>query len=106
MRCLHLIGLVACSSMIANCVGSRRPSLAAAPQIEMPAEAARPCSIYRLPVYPRVADLEVGFAVRGAELVACDGARSLAVDTHAAEHQLEAAQQKARSREHRWWKVW
>jgi len=56
----------------------------------MPAEASRPCSLYRLPPNPTQADLEVGYASRGAQIVACDAARRLAVETHSAEHELEA----------------
>jgi hypothetical protein len=54
----------------------------------MPAEAERPCSLYRLPANPSQADLEIGYATRGAALAACDAARALAVQTYAAEHAL------------------
>jgi hypothetical protein len=57
----------------------------------MPAEAARPCSLYLLPARPTQADLEIGYVTRGAQILACDGARKLAVDTHEAEHRLEAS---------------
>jgi hypothetical protein len=55
----------------------------------MPIEAARSCEIFRLPEAPKVADLEIGYARRGAQIAACDAARSLAVRTHEAEHELE-----------------
>ncbi|MDB5476474.1 MAG: hypothetical protein JWP49_1985 [Phenylobacterium sp.] len=55
----------------------------------MPAEASRPCSLYVLPVKPSQADLEIGYATRGAQVVTCDAARRLAVQTHEAEHLLE-----------------
>jgi hypothetical protein len=55
----------------------------------MPPEASRNCSLYLLPQAPTQADLEIGYATRGAQLVACDAARALAVQTHAAEHALE-----------------
>jgi hypothetical protein len=55
----------------------------------MPAEATRPCAIYRLPAQPTQADLEIGYATRGAQLAACDAARALAVQTHAAEHLMQ-----------------
>jgi len=55
----------------------------------MPAEAAKACSLYLLPQAATQADLEIGYATRGAQIVACDAARALAVQTHAAEHQLE-----------------
>jgi hypothetical protein len=44
-----------------------------------------------LPERPTQADLEIGYATRGAQLVACDAARRLAVQTHDAEHALEDA---------------
>ncbi|WP_374473127.1 hypothetical protein [Phenylobacterium sp.] len=65
----------------------------------MPAEAARPCSLYVLPDRPTQADLEAGYATRGAQILACDAARRLAVETHASEHALEeAARRPARRR--------
>ncbi|MFL5297676.1 MAG: hypothetical protein ACJ798_14960 [Phenylobacterium sp.] len=42
-----------------------------------------------MPQRPTQADLEIGYATRGAELAACDAARALAVQTHAAEHALQ-----------------
>lgn len=54
----------------------------------MPPEASRPCSLYLLPAKPTQADLEIGYATRGAQIVACDAARRLAVQTHEAEHAL------------------
>jgi hypothetical protein len=56
----------------------------------MPTAAIRPCELYRLPQNPTLADLELGYARRGLQLLACDGARRLAVETHAQEHALEA----------------
>lgn len=64
----------------------------------MPAEASQPCSLYRLPPRPTQADLIIGYGRRGAELVACDAARRLAVQTHEAEHALEAEALSARRR--------
>lgn len=61
----------------------------AAPRVEIPAEAVRPCALHVLPERPTQADLEIGYATRGAQIVACDAARRLAVETHAAEHDLE-----------------
>jgi hypothetical protein len=55
----------------------------------MPAEAAKACSLYVLPQAPTEADLEIGYATRGAQIVACDAARRLAVQTLEAEHSLE-----------------
>ena len=56
----------------------------------MPAAAEAACALYRMPPSPTQADLEIGYATRGAQLVACDALRALAVDTHKAEHALEA----------------
>jgi hypothetical protein len=55
----------------------------------MPAEATRACALFLLPPAPSESDLEIGYATRGAQLVACDAARGLAVQTHEAEHALE-----------------
>ena len=97
MRRLILIAQVGCALLMTGCA-SRRPSLPAAPQVAMPREATRPCEIYRLPKAPTQADLEIGYAKRGAQIVACDAARSLAVATHEAEHELEG---RMRSKERR-----
>ncbi|HVI33796.1 hypothetical protein [Phenylobacterium sp.] len=64
----------------------------------MPAEAVRPCGLYVLPATPTQSDLEIGYATRGAQLVACDAARRLAVQTHAAEHALEDSRRPAERR--------
>lgn len=56
----------------------------------MPIEATRSCEVFRLPEAPTLADLEIGYATRGAQIAGCDAARSLAVKTHEAEHELEA----------------
>jgi hypothetical protein len=74
--------------LIASCA-SRTPSSPAAPRIEMPAEARQACGLYVLPAKPSLADIQVGYATRGAQIVACDIARALAVQTHDAEHALE-----------------
>jgi hypothetical protein len=87
MRRSTLIALTVCAPLTTACA-SRLPALPAAPRVEMPAEAVRPCGLYRLPANPKTADLEIGYATRGAEIVACDAARALAVQTHAAEHAL------------------
>jgi hypothetical protein len=58
----------------------------------MPAAAASPCALYVLPEHPTEADLDIGYAARGANLVACDAARRLAVQTWAAERELQDRQ--------------
>ncbi len=88
MRALTLTAPLACALLTTSCA-ARPPSFPAAPRIEIPAEAARPCSLFVLPEVPSQADLEIGYATRGAQLVACDAARRLAVQTLEAEHALE-----------------
>ena len=88
MRHSILIASLVCMTLTAACA-TRRPTLPAAPRVEMPADAARPCSIFILPEAPSESDLEIGFTTRGAQIVACNAARSLAVQTHEAEHALE-----------------
>lgn len=80
--------LLGCAMLTASCA-SRLPALPAAPRVEMPAEAVKACSLYLLSERPTQADLEIGYVTRGAQVVACDAARALAVQTHAAEHALE-----------------
>jgi len=97
MRPCLPIAPLACALMTASCA-SPRPTLPAAPQIQMPAEAQRPCAMHRLPERPTQAELEIGYAARGVQIVACDAARRLAVETHQAEHALEAGAQSGRKR--------
>lgn len=68
----------------------------------MPALAAEPC---RLPTLggETIADLEAAYMERGAELIACEAKRRLAVATHAAEHELE---RRAGERRRWWWPFW
>lgn len=97
MRPWPPIAPLACALMTASCA-SQPPTLPAAPQIQMPPEAQRPCAIHRLPERPTQADLEIGYATRGAQILACDASRRLAVETHEAEHVLEAQARKSGKR--------
>jgi hypothetical protein len=45
-----------------------------------------------LPAEPTLGDLEAAYAARGAQVVACDGARRLAVETLLAERALQDRQ--------------
>lgn len=94
MRLSIPLALLACALLMTSCASPRR-TLPAAPQVEMPAEARRPCELHRLPQAATQADLEIGYATRGAQIVACDASRRLAVETHKAEHTLEAEAHKA-----------
>lgn len=72
------------------------------PQLEMPAEARKPCQLYTLPTAPTRADLEIGYATRGAQLVACDANREVAVVTFDREAQAQDAWREARARRRSW----
>jgi len=86
---------LACAMLTAACASPIPTSLAAV-RIEIPAEASRPCSLFLLPKAPTQADLEIGYATRGAQIVACDAARRLAVQTNQAEHDLQDRLKSAR----------
>jgi hypothetical protein len=97
MRHLLPLALLGCGLMISSCA-TRPPISPAAPRLATPEEARRPCDLHRLPERPTLADLEVGYATRGAQIVACDAARRLAVETLEAEHALEDEARRGRSR--------
>lgn len=89
MRPLMPIAPLVLATLTASCASSPRISTVA-PQIEMPAEAKRPCGLHVLPPNPSAADLEIAYVQRGVQILNCDAARRLAVETHDAEHELEA----------------
>lgn len=82
-----LLAPVVCASMIVGCANSPQPS-ATPPRMILPEAAATPCRLDRLPEGATQADLEASYAARGAALVMCESARSLAVDTLLAERVL------------------
>ena len=82
------IALLGLAAMTASCAVSPPPS-AAPPRLMLPTAAATPCGLARLPAAPTRADLEVAYVERGARLVACEQARSLAVETLLAERALQ-----------------
>jgi hypothetical protein len=96
MRRLPPLALLGCALMTSSC--ATRPVSPAAPQLAIPEEARRPCELHRLPEGATQADLEVGYATRGAQIVACDAARRLAVETLQAEHVLEDESRRGRLR--------
>ena len=77
-----------CAAMIASCAVSPRISTVAPPRLALPEAAMRPCSLATLPDEPSIGDLEAGYMLRGAQVVACDGARRLAVETLIAERAM------------------
>jgi len=72
----------------------------------MPPAARVACDLYRLPTEPTQADLEIGYATRGAQIVACDAARDLAVQVHAGEHADEATWRQTLCHQRRGWRFW
>jgi len=76
------LALIACASMTAACASWRpAPAPRRPPSLTIPAAAARPCRIATLGEAPGLADLEAAYIVRGRQLVECDLARRLAVET-------------------------
>ena len=84
-----LCGLIACGLMTANCAGSPPISTVAPPRLVLAEAATRPCALATLPEAPSLADLEAAYLLRGAQIVACDGARRLAVETLDAERLMQ-----------------
>lgn len=80
---------IAFAPMIANCAGSSPISTAAPPRLTLGEVATRPFALATLPERPSRADLDAAYAVRGAQIVSCDAARRLAVETLAAERELQ-----------------
>ena len=86
---LKPIAPIACVVMTASCAGSP-PTLTAAPvRLVLPEAATRPCALATLPADPARGDLEAAYAARGGQIVACDAARRLAVQTLLAERALQ-----------------
>lgn len=104
-----LAALIACAAMTASCAGSRPASEGASPpRLVLPATAASPCALPRLPSAGEVTqgELEAAYIARGAAVVACEAARGLAVGTLEAERAaIDAwlADRAERTRERRWW---
>ena len=88
MRPLMLTVVTVCAGLTSACASSTRSLAVAGPQIEMPPAARQACEIYILPADPTEGDLDHGFALRGAQIVACDSARRLAVETFEAQQAL------------------
>lgn len=79
---------------------------AKAPRVEAPAEAMRACPLYTLPVNPTNDDLKVGYATRGAQVIACDGRRQLALAALGQQHNALDAFELARAKRRcAWWKL-
>ena len=74
------IALIVCASTTAACA-SWRPAPAPIQPPPLPEAAARPCPIATLAESPTLADLEAAYILRGRQLVECELARRLAVET-------------------------
>lgn len=85
---------IVCALMTASCAGSLPISTVAPVRLALPETATRPCALATLPADPTLGDLEAAYAARGAQVVACDGARRLAVETLLAERALRDRQRK------------
>lgn len=97
----RLTAPLAFALMIAACATSPRP--VAPPRLTLPDAATQPCALAVLPPNPTQADLDAAYATRGAQIVNCDGARQLAVETQRAEHQLIDEWLKLEERRRRGW---
>jgi hypothetical protein len=91
------LALGACMIMTASCAASRPPSAVAPPRLILPEAATRPCDLAVLPEGATAADLEAVYVRRGGQVLACDAARRLAVETLAAERKLIDAWAAGRS---------
>lgn len=85
--CLPTV-LIACATLTAACAGSP-PTSAPPPRLTLPPAATAPCRLPVLPDPATQADLERVYVERGEALIACDGARRLAVDTLKTERELQ-----------------
>jgi len=75
------IALIACASMTAACASWRPAPAPVQPPPPLPEAATRACPIATLAEAPTWADLEAAYILRGRQLVECDLARRLAVET-------------------------
>lgn len=88
--------LIAFATMTANCATSPPISTVAPARLVLPEVATRPCALATLPAEPKTGDLDAAYLLRGAQIVACDGARRLAVETLLAERAMQDAQVRRR----------
>lgn len=88
----YAAALIACAAMTASCAGSPPISTVAPARLTLPEAATRPCALATLPADPSAGDLDAAYAQRGAQIIACDGARRLAVETLLAERAMQDAQ--------------
>lgn len=97
-----LSGLIACATMIAGCATSP-PEPVRPPRLTIPEAAKRSCALSVLPYNPTQADLDAGYMTRGAQIVTCDGARALAIESIEAERRLIDEWLKIEARRRQGW---
>ena len=105
------IASLACVSMTTGCANSARNSapVAASPRVPPRPEALVSCALYVLAKdrVPTRADLEIGYATRGLQVLECDGKRLLSNATLTEQHAaLDKWEQDRADRRCPWWKVW
>ena len=69
------------SLLLTGCSAVMRPTYADPPRLTLPAITEQPCQLPTLPADPTQADLEAAYIARGGQIVTCDAARNLAVET-------------------------
>lgn len=94
----RLTAPLAFALMIAACATSPRP--VAPPRLTLPDAATKSCALAVLPDNPTTADLDAAYMQRGAQVVTCDAARGLAIDTLTAERRLIDEWLRLNKREH------
>lgn len=104
---LTLTALIACATLTSSCAlfapVSAPVQPIAAPQRQMPQTAKEACQLVgRLPANPTLSDLEIGYALRGAEILSCDARRELAVEIHERQN-AEQQQWRDQLTPRSWW---
>ena len=87
LNLFRVSALLAFATMTVSCASSPPPPVPP-PRLTLPDAATQPCPLAVLPPNPTQGDLDAAYATRGAQIVNCDGARRLAVETLDAEHRL------------------
>lgn len=80
-----------CLAMTVSCAASGPSLTVAPPQLLLPPEADRPCALAVLQPPGDLAALETAYMQRGAQIVACDAARQMAIDVLMAERKMAKA---------------
>ncbi|MDQ1154013.1 hypothetical protein QE389_001212 [Brevundimonas sp. SORGH_AS 993] len=79
---------IACAAMTASCAASHPNWTVAPPRLPLPEAASKPCGLAALPPRPTTADLDEVYLMRGNQILSCDAARRLAVETLLAERAM------------------